>query len=115
MQVQLLWANNPRENTNSLKTNSGHKLYSKVLTIEPNRLINLAPMVQLLAQKEGMAAILISDTTAQGDYYKTDFVIVTRNQKLIQDPRLASAKPIVPIPGLKVWTDDYNNLFDVLR
>ena len=39
MQVQLLWANNPRENTNSLKTNSGHKLYSKVLTIEPNRLL----------------------------------------------------------------------------
>jgi len=43
MQVQLLWANNPRENTNSLKTNSGHKLYSKVLAIEPNRLLkNLA-------------------------------------------------------------------------
>jgi hypothetical protein len=37
MQVQLLWANNPWENTNSLKTNSGRKLYSKVLTIEPNR------------------------------------------------------------------------------
>ena len=80
-----------------------------------NRLINLAPMVQLLAQQEGMTAILISDTNAQGDYYKTDFVIVTRNQKLIQDPRLASATPIVPIPGLKVWTDNHNNLFDVLR
>jgi len=80
-----------------------------------NRLINLAPMVQLLAQQEGMTAILISDTTAQGDYYKTDFVIVTRNQKLIKDPRLASATPIVPIPGLKVWTDNHNNLFDVLR
>jgi hypothetical protein len=39
MQVQLLWANNPWENTNSLKTNSGPKLYSKVLTIEPNRLL----------------------------------------------------------------------------
>ena len=80
-----------------------------------NRLINLAPMVQLLAQHEGMTAILISDTTAHGDYYKTDFVIVTRNQKLIQDPRLASATRIVPIPGLKVWTDNHNNLFDVLR
>jgi hypothetical protein len=80
-----------------------------------NRLINLAPMVQLLAQQEGMTAILISDTTAQGAYYKTDFVIVTRNQKLIKDPRLASATPIVPIPGLKVWTDNHNNLFDVLR
>jgi hypothetical protein len=80
-----------------------------------NRLINLAPMVQLLAQQEGMTAILISDVNAKGDYYKTDFVIVTRNQKLIQDPRLASAVPIVPIAGLKIWTDNHNNLFDVLR
>jgi len=30
-------------------------------------------------------------------------------------PRLASATPIAPIPGLKVWTDHHNNLFDVLR
>ena len=39
MQVQLLWANNPQENTNSSKPIQGHKLYSKVLTIEPNRLL----------------------------------------------------------------------------
>jgi spermidine synthase len=80
-----------------------------------NRLINLAPMVKLLAEQEGMTAILISDTAARGDYYQTDFVIVTRNPQLIQDPRLASATPIAPIPGLKVWTDHHNNLFDVLR
>ena len=43
MQVQLLWANNPQENTNSSKPNQGPKLYSKVLAIEPNRLLrNLA-------------------------------------------------------------------------
>jgi len=43
MQVQLLWANNPQENTNSSKPTQGPKLYSKVLTIEPNRLLrNLA-------------------------------------------------------------------------
>jgi hypothetical protein len=40
MQVQLLWANNPQENTNSSKPNQGPKLYSKVLTIEPNRLLS---------------------------------------------------------------------------
>jgi hypothetical protein len=41
MQVQLLWANNPQENTNSSKPNQGYKLYSKVLTIEPNRLLKI--------------------------------------------------------------------------
>jgi len=105
-----------------LMTVEALKVYQKQIKPEgaivynvTNRLINLAPMVQLLAQKEGMTAILISDTTAQGDYYKTEFVVVTRNQKLIQDLQLASAKPIVPIQGLKVWTDNHNNLFDVLR
>jgi hypothetical protein len=47
MQVQLLWANNPWENTNSLKTNSGRKLYSKVLTIEPNRLLKILMAAKL--------------------------------------------------------------------
>ena len=80
-----------------------------------NRLINLAPMVKLLAEQEGMTAILISDTAARGDYYQTDFVIVTRNSKLIADARLKDAVPIQALPGLKVWTDHHNNLFDVLR
>ena len=80
-----------------------------------NRLINLAPMVKLLAEQEGMTAILISDTAARGDYYQTDFVIVTRNPKLIADARLKDAVPIQALPGLKVWTDHHNNLFDVLR
>jgi hypothetical protein len=34
MQVQLLWANNPQENTNSSKQIQGPKLYSKVLTFK---------------------------------------------------------------------------------
>ena len=80
-----------------------------------NRLINLAPMVKLLAEQEGMTAILISDKAARGDYYQTDFVIVTRNPKLIADARLKDAVPIQALPGLKVWTDHHNNLFDVLR
>jgi hypothetical protein len=48
-------------------------------------------------------------------YYQTDFVIVTRNPKLIADARLKDAVPIQALPGLKVWTDHHNNLFDVLR
>ena len=38
-----------------------------------------------------------------------------RNPKLIADARLKDAVPIQALPGLKVWTDHHNNLFDVLR
>ena len=51
MQVQLLWANNPQENTNSSKPTQGPKLYSKVLTIPSNRLLrNLAGSAIEVAQ-----------------------------------------------------------------
>jgi hypothetical protein len=51
MQVQLLWANNPQENTNSSKPIQGPKLDSKVLAIEPNRLLrNLAGSAIEVAQ-----------------------------------------------------------------
>jgi hypothetical protein len=50
MQVQLLWANNPQENTNSSKPIQGPKLYSKVLTIEPNRLLKILMAAKLICE-----------------------------------------------------------------
>ena len=81
-----------------------------------NRLINLAPMVKLIADAEGMQATLIANRPSEPDLYPTDFVVVTNNQKLIA--KLQQAKDYVPIdtpPKLRAWTDRYNNLFDVLR
>ena len=80
-----------------------------------NRFINLAPMVKLLAEAEGMKAILISHNPDDDEYNYTDYVIVTNNEKLLAHPRFAQPAEIDKLPGLKVWTDDYNNLFDVLR
>ncbi|MBU6225208.1 MAG: fused MFS/spermidine synthase [Burkholderiales bacterium] len=81
-----------------------------------NRLINLAPMVKLIAEKEGMQAILIANRPQDKTLYPTDFVVVTNNKKLIAS--LQKAQDYTPIetqPKLKAWTDSYNNLFDVLR
>ena len=81
-----------------------------------NRFINLAPMVKLLAEAEGMKAILISHNPgSSADYNYTDYMIVTSNEKLLADARFKDADEIDKLPRLKVWTDDYNNLFDVLR
>ena len=81
-----------------------------------NRLINLAPMVKLIAEQEGMQAVLIANRPTEKDLYRTDFVVVTKNQKLIESLKSANDyKEIETNPKLKVWTDSYNNLFDVLR
>jgi spermidine synthase len=81
-----------------------------------NRLINLAPMVKLIAEQEGMEAILIANRPSEPDLYRTDFVVVTQNKKLIAELKKGQDyKPIETLPKLKVWTDSYNNLFDVLR
>jgi len=81
-----------------------------------NRLINLAPMVKLIAEQEGMQAILIANRPSEQDLYRTDFVVVTNNQKLIASLKTAQDYTVIETnPKLKVWTDSYNNLFDVLR
>ncbi len=80
-----------------------------------NRFINLAPMVKLLAEAEGMKTILISHSPEGVEYNYTDYMVVTNNAKLLAHPRFADAVKPDEIPGLKIWTDDFNNLFDVLR
>ena len=81
-----------------------------------NRLINLAPMVKLIAEQEGMQAILIANRPSEKGLYRTDFVVVTNNQKLIDSLKKAEDYKVIETnPKLKAWTDSYNNLFDVLR
>ena len=80
-----------------------------------NRFIRLAPLLHEVAKAEGMTAILISDDPTEDIYSGTEYVLVTANKAFIEDKRFADAVKIEPIPGLKPWTDDFNNLFDVLK
>ena len=80
-----------------------------------NRFIRLAPLVKVIAEAEGMTAISISDEPSEDIYSGTEYVLVSANPKFIADARFADAAKIEPIPGLKPWTDDFNNLFDVLK
>ena len=80
-----------------------------------NRFIRLAPLVKVIAEAEGMTAISITDEPSEDIYSGTEYVLVSANPKFIADARYADAAKIEPIPGLKPWTDDFNNLFDVLK
>ena len=80
-----------------------------------NRFVNLAPLLKLVAEAEGMQALLINDDPSEEKYSGTAYVLVTENARLLADKRFADADEIEPISGLGAWTDGFNNLFKVVR
>lgn len=81
-----------------------------------NRFLRLAPVVKAIAGEYGLQTALVSDEAETSDLAKTDWVLVTRNKHLLSRKEIAAAtSPVETIPGLTIWTDDYNNLFRILK
>lgn len=81
-----------------------------------NRFLALAPVVEKIALAKGLHVALVHDEPANPGLRNTDWVLVARDPKVLARDaiRLASSK-IEQIAGLEPWTDDYNNLFGVLK
>jgi hypothetical protein len=81
-----------------------------------NRFLKLAPVVKMIADEYGLRTSLIVDDAEGSDLAKTDWVLVARDGKVLESEELAEATSAIDeIPGLKVWTDSYNNLFRILK
>jgi SAM-dependent methyltransferase len=82
-----------------------------------NRFLDLAPVVQQLAADAGFTAWEIDDAPEDDDRYShSDWVLVTRNQAFLQREEIAEAgEAVQPIAGLRMWTDQFNNLYQILK
>jgi len=81
-----------------------------------NRYLDLVPVVEALATANHMQAVWIHDEGEDVLASRSDWVLVSRNRALLAQPRIAdAATPIKPHPEWRLWTDDFNNLFQVLR
>lgn len=82
-----------------------------------NSYLNLPPVVQLLATEAGWEAEMITnDDNRRKLIDSSDWVLVTRNRRLLDSvDSTVMIEPISVPPGLRVWTDDFNNLFQILR
>ena len=81
-----------------------------------NRFLHLAPVVKRIAGEHDLHVALISDDAEDSDLARTDWALVTRDPDLLERPGIAQyAGEIESIPGLQVWTDDFNNLFQILK
>ena len=86
-----------------------------------NRYVDLLPVVKRLAAEFGMEAVNISDSpdALEGPEYwysATDQVIVTRNKKLLDWPRIDDVSlEIEDRPDLPTFTDAHHNLLRILK
>lgn len=81
-----------------------------------NQYLDLSPVVARLADRVGERSVVVHTDKDPGRELSESFwVLVTRNRDFLGRAEvLASAAPIPPRP-LRLWTDDYNNLLDVVR
>lgn len=84
-----------------------------------NRYLNLPPVVRQVAEQAGYQSVLIADEAAddtRGLMALSDWVLVTKNEKFLNAKIIKERQyPFDTIAGLQLWTDDFNNLFKVLK
>jgi hypothetical protein len=82
-----------------------------------NTYLDLEPVVKLLADDAGYSAAWVSnDDDRRKLVDSSDWVLVTRNKLFLDDLETSTfVAPIIVPAKLRLWTDDYNNLFQILR
>ncbi len=81
-----------------------------------NRYLDLAPVVQALADDAGLIAVNVRDETRNSLTSTSDWVLLSDDPKALERPQVAEqATAIAPRPDWRLWTDDFNNLFLVLK
>jgi SAM-dependent methyltransferase len=82
-----------------------------------NTHLNLAPVVGLAADSLGKRAVVI-DTSDDDDnaVFGATWVLVSGRESFFRYPFIRhAATPVSRIAGLRMWTDDYSNLFRILK
>jgi SAM-dependent methyltransferase len=82
-----------------------------------NQYLDLAPVVQQLASSYGYPAVLIRSAKDERQLISAaSWVLMTQNRAFLARPEVVNAaQPIPPRPGLRLWTDDYNSLLQVIH
>jgi hypothetical protein len=83
-----------------------------------NKHLRLAPVVERIAASLGLATLLVDN--AQNDeaqVFSSDWVVVYRPGTAMSrvEAVMKAGKPIPPEAGLRPWTDDYSNLFQIWK
>lgn len=82
-----------------------------------NRYLNLQPVVQDLAQALGKAAMLVSSDDEEEEHITAaEWILVTARRSFFKKSLLkGQCEPIAVKRHPRLWTDDYSNLYQILK
>jgi spermidine synthase len=81
-----------------------------------NRFLDLVPVVEALGKARGMRVAWVDDDGENPIASRSDWVLLTAAGDVLDRPLVKDAtSPIVSRPDWRLWTDDFNNLFQVLK
>ena len=81
-----------------------------------NRFLDLIPVVKSLADAQGLHAAWVRDEGEGALSSRSDWVLLSSDPAVLDTPRIVEATvPIVEHPEWRLWTDDFNNLVQVLK
>jgi hypothetical protein len=83
-----------------------------------NRYLDLVPVVSRNARDFGKVAMDVDDEDEEADYFSdSDWVLVSADGSFVHDPAFKSSSVQTARfrANLRPWTDDYSNLFQILK
>jgi spermidine synthase len=83
-----------------------------------NRHLDLRPVFWRLSQEFGLDIVQVNRPASEGkDTFSSEWILLTRNPALLEIPEIKSHA--ISFEGysspIKLWTDDYSNLFQILK
>jgi hypothetical protein len=80
-----------------------------------NRFLQLHPVVEQLATARGLTIAWLEELRDDGSTV-SDWILVSKDPMAVANPTIAAAaQPIPTRPEWQLWTDDFNNILQVLR
>ncbi len=81
-----------------------------------NRFLDLIPVVKKLADAHHLFSVLVDDNGDSGVASRSDWVLLSDREASLQVPQIAAvALTLEPRKNLRLWTDDFNNIVQILK
>jgi hypothetical protein len=81
-----------------------------------NRFLDLIPVVRQLADAQHLFSVLVADEGDEGVASRSDWVLLSDREASLQVPQIADAASVVPArEELRLWTDDFNNIIQIIK
>jgi hypothetical protein len=81
-----------------------------------NHYLNLPPVVKLAAQDSGKQARLVDTDDGPNEVYSATYVLVSNRPDFFIDSLFKAQLQTIAVPGnMRPWTDDFSNLWRILK